>query len=74
MSLDNIEENSSQTYTATIKDENGSAIASARLASLVLTFYSIHTNEIINERDSQNVLNANNVTVHATSGLVTWNM
>jgi len=61
-------------YTATLKDETGTVILLASLASLVLTFRDKQTGQIINGRDTQNVLNTNNVTVHATSGLLTWQM
>jgi len=72
--LRNIAQNTSQVYTALVKDENDAVIALSRIDSIVLTLYNVHTNAIINNRDSQNVLNANNVTVHATSGLLTWDM
>lgn len=62
-------------YTATIKDEDGSAIPAASLTSLTLTLYDLSDPDraIINSRDGQNVLNANNVTVDS-SGVVTWTM
>lgn len=61
-------------YTATFQDENGVVIKLADLVALTLTLYDKKTGTIINDRDKQNVLNANNVVVHATSGLLTWIM
>lgn len=62
----------SSEYTFTLKDEDGVAIPSASLAALILTLKDVATSTVINLRTAQNVLNADNVTVHATSGLVTW--
>jgi hypothetical protein len=63
-------------YTATIVGNDGvTPIPSASLLTLRLTLYVIvaaGTVTFVNGRDHQNVLNLNNVTVHATSGLVTW--
>jgi len=71
-----VKEKTTSKYTATLKDEDGTAIALASLTTLTLTLYDISSTSrtIINSRNAQNVLNANNVTVHATSGLLTWEM
>ena len=69
----NVHEKSTRVYTATIEDENGNAIPSSSLTTLLLTLYSQHSGTIINSREGQNVLNANNVTVDA-NGLLTWTM
>lgn len=61
-------------YTATIVDEDNVAIPLASLTTLTLTVVNTRTGAAVNGRDRQNVLNANNVTVHATSGLVTWSI
>ena len=59
----------------TIQDEDGNALALADLATIVLTQYlKGHSSTIINSRDNQDIKNANNVTIHATSGLLTWNL
>ena len=62
----------SGTITGIIRDENQTVIPSASLDALTLTIYDEHTGEIINSRSNQDILNTNNVTVHATSGLFTW--
>ncbi len=67
-------EGTTATYTATLQDENGDAIPSASLSALTLTYYDLASGDIINSRNAQNVLGANNVTVHATSGLLTWSI
>lgn len=59
-------------YTATLKDQTGAAIPSAQISTLTLTLYNKEDGAAINSRNAQNVLNANGVTVHATSGLLTW--
>ena len=60
-------------FTTTIKDENGTPIPAASIQTLTLTLYHERTLSIINSRDRQNVLNANNVTVDA-NGLLTWSI
>jgi len=67
-----IRENTTAPFTAYLKDHDGVALAAADITTLTLTYYDERTGEVINSRDSQDVLNTNNVTVHATSGLVTW--
>ena len=62
-------------YGTTVQDEDGAGIAAASLTTLTLTLYNkddtIKT--IINTRDGQDVLNANNVTVDG-SGVLEWTM
>ena len=60
-------------YTATIQDEAGAAIPGASLTSLTLTLRERTTQQIINSRDEQDVLNANGVTV-GSDGLLTWTL
>lgn len=74
-------QDSSAIYTATIKDELGVVIPLTELTTLKLTLYNADVTEpspvsgnIINSRSAQDAKNTNNVTVHGTSGLVTWNM
>lgn len=73
-----INEKETGAYTATIVGNDGvTPIPLASLLTLTLTLYAIiqdGTASIINARNAQNVLNANNVTVHATSGLLTWSI
>lgn len=67
-------EKTTQLYTASFVDETGVGVGSTQLVSLTLTLY-LATNPatMINSRSTQNVLNANNVTV-SSSGLMTWTM
>lgn len=69
-----VKQSSSATWTGYIYDASGSAIASADIASMTMTLYDKSSGTIINSRNGQDILNANNVTVHATSGLVTWEL
>ncbi len=77
-----VNEKSSRTITFILKDNTGTPVPLSDLDSLTLTLYDLQNytsgispiRGIINARDGQNVLNANDVTVHATSGLVTWAM
>jgi hypothetical protein len=58
-----------------VGNDHVTPIPLASLSTLILTLYAIIADSsmtIINARDHQNVLNANNVTVHATTGLLTW--
>ena len=58
-------------YQATLKDETGTGIPAASLATFILTYYDFTTGQIINGRAAQNILNANGVTINA-SGNVAW--
>lgn len=60
-------------YTATLVDQAAVAVPLADISILTLTLQVVggpQDGTFI--RTAQNVLNANNVTVHATSGLLTW--
>jgi hypothetical protein len=65
-----INEGSSAVYTATLADENGTSIGSGAIDALTLTFSNVADGAIINTRDGQNVLNANNVSVSGGGALV----
>jgi hypothetical protein len=67
-------EKSSAIYTATLKDETGTAIPLASLSTVTLSLHDVATGQAINSRTDQDIKNANNVTIHATSGLLTWIM
>ena len=69
----NTKEAATSRYTTTLKDQDGTAIPGTSLDSLTLTFYDKVTNGIINSRDDQNILGANNGSVDA-AGLLTWEM
>jgi len=68
-----VRERSTALYTATIKDENGDALSYEDLDALTLTLYNLADGTIINSREDQDVLNANNVTVSA-AGVLAWTM
>lgn len=67
-----VKEKATFTYTAYLRDKDGVVIPSASIVTLTLTYYNLRDSSIINSRNAQNVLNTNNVTVHASSGLLTW--
>lgn len=60
--------------TATLKDEAGDPVPLADIDAATLTLFVPETGTIVNSRNKQNVKNANNVTIHATSGLLTWDI
>lgn len=65
-----VNEDSTFVYTTTLQDTSSAALASASIVTLTLTVYDETSGEdIVAVRDA---LNANSVTVHATSGLLTW--
>lgn len=68
-----INEKSTGIYTATIVGNDGvTALPAATLLSIILTLYVIKADGTFSLiRTSQNVLNANNVTITA-AGLLTW--
>lgn len=72
-----IDEKETGLYTATVVGNDGvTPLPAASLLTLILTLYAIKqdgTDGIVNARNAQNVLNANNVTVNA-GGLVTWSI
>lgn len=69
-----LQEGQSGVFTFILKDENGDPVEKAAVDTLTLHIYDRLTDEIINTRDEQDVLDANGVTMHATSGLVTWSI
>lgn len=69
-----VNEGSIAQYTGQLIDElTGANIALSSIVSLTLTLRDATTGTIINNRDTQNILNANNVTVSST-GLITWSV
>jgi len=65
-----------ETQVATFTLVQGATETAVPLADISTATLSLtdHAGNVINSRDAQDVLNANNVTVHDTSGLVTWTM
>jgi hypothetical protein len=74
MSALETKEKTGAVYTATLKDADGTVIPLANISSMTLTLYDVNSDDIINSREDQDVLNDNDVTIHATSGLLTWEM
>ncbi len=68
-----VNEKTTAKYTAVLKDENGATVGSSDLVTLTLTLYNKADGTIINNRNAQNVLNANNVTVDANGNLA-WTL
>ncbi len=68
-----VDERTMQRFTATIFDEARQPIPAKALDSLTLTLYDRASNSVINNRNAQNVLNANGVTVDP-SGNLAWLM
>lgn len=66
-------EQSSGRYSATVTDESKSPLPASSLTTLMLTLYDVDTGTIINRRDGQDVLNANDVTVDGDGNLI-WSM
>jgi hypothetical protein len=67
-----INEGSTAKYTATLQDDAGAVLALTDVSALTLTLANVADGTIINSRDGQNVLNANNVTIDETGGLLTY--
>ncbi len=82
MSYERLDEGASGVFSGTLRDDNltpgnnnlGDPIPLADLVSLKLTLVNAATGAIINSRDQQNVLNANNVVVNATTGALIWSI
>lgn len=68
-----ITEGTTPTYTAILKDNEGVVVPAASLSAVRLRLYSTATGAVINSRNGQNVLNANNVTINNV-GLLTWKL
>ena len=84
MAIDRVQvnEGSAKTVTFTLRDNAGTVVPLANIDTATLTLYDLDTfapnsspqTGIVNDRLEQDVKNANDVTIHATSGLVTWAM
>ena len=68
-----LQEKQTAIYSFSLIDENGAAVSPASLPGATLTLYSLDssTKPIINNRNAQNCLNQNDVTISA-AGVVTW--
>ena len=72
MSYSRIDAGETGKFTGTLKDADGVVIPLSAISAMTLTLTDAATGTAI--RSSQNVLNANNVTVHSTSGAVAWSI
>lgn len=65
-----VPERSSARITAKLEDEAGAGIPGGSLTTLTLTLYAAGPGTVINNRNKQNALNANGVTIDASGNLV----
>lgn len=65
-------ERSTFEYSTYLRDTDGSPVLLSAIATLKLTLYNWRDGAIINGRDHQDAKNANGVTIHPTSGLLTF--
>lgn len=71
--VQNAVQSQSGSYKAQLVDENRVPISYATLTSLTLTLYDLRSSVIVNGRNAQNVLNANQVTMDVNGNIVwTW--
>lgn len=68
-----IDEGESGSITASVQDKNGNALVKANIGSLNITILDVRSNTIINNRNAQNILDANNGSVD-TDGTVTFKL
>jgi hypothetical protein len=69
-----INEDSHGKYTCTLKDEDDAAVLLTSIGSITMTLIEERTGTEVNDRTAQDVLNTNDCTYNATSGLFTWNV
>ena len=71
-----VKEGTTALITVTLVDATGAPIQLTSISTATLTLWNGEMAEggsnVINSRTAQNVKNANNCTIHATSGLFTW--
>lgn len=63
----------SAVYTTVLSDESGAVVPGSSLTALTLTLYDTKSGSVINNRDHQNILNTNDVSIDS-NGLLTWNL
>ena len=66
-----VKENASALYSGQLTDLNGDNLQLSDIATLTLTLTKDSSGEVINSRNAQNILNANNVVVDS-AGYMTW--
>ncbi len=65
-----VHQDTSGKYSAQLVDQNLAALDSTIVESITLTLYDTKTEDIINSRDAQDVLNTNQVTIDCDGTLV----
>jgi hypothetical protein len=71
MPIQSVTEHSTASYSCTLLDHTNQPIPGPALSSLTLTLYDRVSDAVLNGRDNQDVLNANDVTVDG-NGVLTW--
>lgn len=66
-------EGSTPQYSGVLTDENDAPVGSGALLASKMTLYSVSSGAIINGRNGQNILNANNVTISG-AGVILWRL
>lgn len=74
MKIFRVKEKTSALYTATLKDGDENPVALADIATITLTLYNADNVALTLIRNAQDVKNNNDVTIHATSGLLSWTL
>lgn len=67
-----MDEKATAPFTTTLTSDGSTAIALASIDSIEITLINDHDGEPINSRQKQDALNTGDFTMHATSGLFTW--
>lgn len=67
-------EGTTAVYTCILQDSDGNPVPKYSLTSLTITLHDVATGNVLNNRSDQSILDVNNATMHATSGLLTWTM
>lgn len=67
-----VQEESSYELTIPWLDQADAPLPLVEVATLILTLYEVRSGTIINSRSAQDILNANGVTFHATTGIMVW--
>ena len=71
--MNSVPQLTSARYTAVLLDQTGTPVPASSLSTLTLTLKDQASGAVINGRNAQSVLNANNVTVEASGNLV-WSL
>ena len=69
-----VQEESSYELTIPWLNQADEPLLLVEVASLTLTLYELRSGVIINSRSDQDILNANGVTFHSTTGIMVWSI